>query len=73
MGYSLVSARPYSPVIDVRSSGEQSKGTCSKYNPVRGIESCSSLYRWVSKGIQLSSTESWVSNIRILFEQLDLG
>ena len=41
MGHSLDFSRPYSPVLDLRTSGEQNKGKCSKYGQTHGIGSTS--------------------------------
>ena len=39
MGHSLVSSRPYPPVLDLRPTGELSKDSCSKYRLMYGIGS----------------------------------
>ena len=49
MGHSLVSGRPYSPILDPRSSGEQNKGMCSMYDPTHGIRS--TFYEFGKEGI----------------------
>ena len=41
MGHCFVFHRPYSPVLGLRPSGEQSKGMSSKYDPTHGIGSTS--------------------------------
>jgi len=33
MGHSLIFNKPYSSVLGLRLSGEQSRGMCSKYDP----------------------------------------
>jgi len=54
MGYSLVFGRSYSPVLDLRPSGEQSKGMCSKYGPLYGIGSTSQEFEKVEIGEELT-------------------
>jgi len=48
MGHSLVSGKPYSLILDLRTSGEQNKNTCSKYGLMHciGGPHIRSLGRW---------------------------
>ena len=54
MGHSLVFSRPYSPVLELRPSGEHSKNMCSKDGLMHGIRSTYQEFRKVKIGWKLT-------------------
>jgi len=61
MGHSLVSSRPYSPVLDLRPSAKQSKDMCLKYGLMHSTGNTYQESRKVDIGwkVILSSCFQW--------------